>query len=70
MCQFTPHRAFSVLLLMFGQALTRDGFRRVLTGAFNETSFERNVELRISGSLGGLVIEVQTSHILDGSLVV
>jgi len=63
----TYHTYFDPLLTL-GQALARDGFRCVVTGAFDEASIERIPELqRKQERLNALVLFIKTSHIVNKS---
>ena len=55
-------------LLIFCQALARDGFRCMLTGMFDLTSTKKNEELaQLCDTMGAFSVVVQTSHILNES---
>ena len=65
-CVYPVHHTPSNHLLILDQALARDGFRCVVTGAFDEASMECNPELQgWQRRLDALIAVLETSRIVD-----
>ena len=56
--------------LMFDQALVRDGFRCMITGSFDRTSVDGNLEVQsLCKKIGGSRVVVQACHIVGEALM-
>ena len=63
---FSYHQSFA--LLMFDQALARDGYRCMITGMFDRGSLKRSAALRkIAESEGVNGVTIHACHILNES---
>ena len=66
--RIVSHHSFFALLLMFDQALARDGFRCIITGMIDQKSFEDNAALRdVTNRDGASIATVNACHILNES---
>ena len=66
--RIVSHRSFFALLLIFDQALARDGFRCMITGMINRKSFESSAALRdVAKRDGASKTIINACHILNES---